>query len=81
MYPCKTPCGDIDCLNSCINFKGNKTMNQVKFTTTLYFDVPEGVAPSEQIEYLNNLLHRHTELLLLKVQDINTEGKREFINE
>jgi len=21
MYPCKTPCGDIDCLNSCIHSK------------------------------------------------------------
>jgi hypothetical protein len=27
MYPCKTPCGDIDCLNSCIHSKKeNKTM-------------------------------------------------------
>jgi hypothetical protein len=55
-------------------------MAQVKLTTTLYFDVPEGVTPSEQIEYLNNLLHRQTELLLLKVQDINTEGKWEAID-
>ena len=52
-------------------------MNQIKFTTTLYFDVPEGVTPSEHIEYLNNSLHAQPELLLLKVQDINTEGKWE----
>jgi hypothetical protein len=55
-------------------------MAQVKLTTTLYFDVPEGVTPSEQIEYLNNLLHRQAELLILKVQDINTEGKWENID-
>ena len=56
-------------------------MAQVKFTTTLYFDVPEGVTPSEQIEYLNNSLCAQPELLLLKVQNINTEGKWEIINE
>ena len=54
-------------------------MAQVKLTTALYFDVPEGVTPFEQIEYLNNLLHVQTELLLLKVQDINTEGKWEVV--
>jgi len=54
-------------------------MAQVKLTTALYFDVPEGVTPSEQIKYLNNLLHVQTELLLLKVQDINTEGKWEVV--
>jgi hypothetical protein len=52
-------------------------MQQVKFTTTLYFDVPDGVTPSEQIEYLNNSLHVQPELLLFKVQDINTDGKWE----
>lgn len=27
MYPCKTPCGDIDCLDSCIHYrKGNDKM-------------------------------------------------------
>jgi hypothetical protein len=53
-------------------------MKQVKLTTTLYFDVPDGVTTAEQVEYLNNLLHWQTELLLLKVQDINTEGKWEI---
>ncbi len=56
-------------------------MKQVKFTTSLYFDVPDGVTTAEQVEYLNNLLHWQTELLLLKVQDINTEGKWEIDND
>ena len=28
MYPCKTPCGDIDCLDSCMYSQGN-TLEEV----------------------------------------------------
>jgi DNA-directed RNA polymerase sigma subunit (sigma70/sigma32) len=28
MYPCKTPCGDIDCLDSCMYAKG-KSLEEV----------------------------------------------------
>jgi len=32
MYPCTTPCGDIDCLDSCIHFKkGNLIMHQTDY--------------------------------------------------
>lgn len=54
-------------------------MSQIKFTTTLYFDLPEGVSISEEIEHLNNMLHIQPELLLLKVNDINSEGKWEEV--
>ena len=54
-------------------------MKQVKFTTALYFDVPESVTPEQQIRYLDNALHVQKELLLLKVQDINIEGKWEVV--
>jgi hypothetical protein len=52
-------------------------MTQVKLNTELYFDVPEDITAAEQIEYLTNLLQWQPELLLLKVIDINTNGKWE----
>jgi hypothetical protein len=37
MYPCKTPCGDIDCLNSCIHSKkGIKKMKKYQFIQAVY---------------------------------------------
>ena len=47
---------------------------QIKYETTLLFDLPDGVTPSEQIEYLANLLTKQPELLLLKVTHISEIG-------
>jgi hypothetical protein len=47
---------------------------QIKYETTLLFDLLDGVTPSEQIEYLANLLTKQPELLLLKVTHISEIG-------
>jgi hypothetical protein len=47
---------------------------KIKYETTLLFDMPDDVTPSEQIEYLANLLTIQPELLLLKVISISTIG-------
>ena len=44
---------------------------QIQYETTLLFDLPDGVTPSEQIEYLANVLTKQPELLLLKVTGIS----------
>jgi hypothetical protein len=49
-------------------------MPQIQYETTLLFDLPDGVTPSEQIEYLANLLTKQPELLLLKVTHISEIG-------
>ena len=49
-------------------------MSEVKFTTTLYFNVPDGVLPSDHIDHLAELVHLQPELLLLQIVYINTEG-------
>ena len=49
-------------------------MSQIQYETTLTFDLPEDVSPSEQIEYLANVLTKQPELLLLKVTGISTVG-------
>ena len=49
-------------------------MSQIHYNTTLLFELPDGVTPSEQIEYLANLLTKQPELLLLKVTNISTVG-------
>jgi hypothetical protein len=49
-------------------------MPQIQYETTLLFDLPDGVTPSEQIEYLANLLSKQPELLLLKVIEISNIG-------
>jgi hypothetical protein len=49
-------------------------MSQIQYETTLLFDLPEGVSPSEQIEYLANVLTKQPELLLLKVTGISSIG-------
>ena len=47
---------------------------QIQYETTLLFDLPDGVTPSEQIEYLANVLTKQPELLLLKVAGIFNVG-------
>ena len=47
---------------------------QIQYETTLLFDLPDGVTPSEQIEYLANVLTKQPELLLLKVTGISNVG-------
>ena len=49
-------------------------MPQIQYETTLLFDLPDGVTPSEQIEYLKNVLKKQPELLLLKVIGISNIG-------
>ena len=49
-------------------------MSKITYETTLLFDLPDGVTPSEQIEYLTNLLNKQPELLLLKVTHISEIG-------
>ena len=49
-------------------------MSQIQYETTLLFDLPNEVAPSEQIKYLANLLLKQPELLLLKVTNISNVG-------
>jgi hypothetical protein len=49
-------------------------MSQIQYETTLLFDLPNGVTPSEQIEYLANVLTKQPELLLLKVTGISNIG-------
>jgi len=53
--------------------KGN-LMPQIEYKTTLTFDLPNDVSPSEQIEYLTNVLTKQPELLLLKVTGISNVG-------
>ena len=47
---------------------------KITYETTLLFDLPDGVTPSEQIEYLANLLTKQPELLLLKVTHVSNVG-------
>jgi len=47
---------------------------KIQYNTTLLFDLPDGVTPSEQIEYLANLLTKQPELLLLKIIGVSTVG-------
>jgi hypothetical protein len=47
---------------------------QIQYETTLLFDLPDGVTPSEQIEYLKNVLKKQPEMLLLKVTSISNIG-------
>jgi len=49
-------------------------MSQIQYETTLLFDLPDDVSPSEQIEYLTNLLTKQPELLLLKITGISNIG-------
>jgi len=49
-------------------------MSQIQYETTILFDLPDGVSPSEEIEYLTNLLTKQPELLLLKVTGISNIG-------
>jgi hypothetical protein len=49
-------------------------MSQIQYETTLLFDLPDDVSPSEQIEYLANVLAKQPELLLLKVTGISNIG-------
>ena len=49
-------------------------MSQIQYETTLLFDLPDGVTPSEQIKYLANVLTKQPELLLLKVAGISNVG-------
>ena len=49
-------------------------MSKIQYETTLLFDLPDDVLPSEQIEYLANLLTKQPELLLLKVTSISNVG-------
>ena len=49
-------------------------MPQIQYETTLLFDLPDDVSPSEQIEYLTNILTKQPELLLLKVTGISNIG-------
>ena len=49
-------------------------MSQIQYNTTLLFELPDGVTPSEQIEYLANLLTKQPELLLLKIIKVSTIG-------
>ena len=49
-------------------------MPKIQYETTLLFDLPDGVTPSEQIEYLKNVLNKQPELLLLKVAAISNIG-------
>ena len=49
-------------------------MSKITYETTLLFDLPDDVTPSEQIEYLSNLLKKQPELLLLKVTHIFDVG-------
>jgi hypothetical protein len=49
-------------------------MPQIQYETTLLFDLPDDVLPSEQIEYLKNVLKKQPELLLLKVTGISNIG-------
>jgi len=49
-------------------------MPQIQYETTLLFDLPDGVSPSEQIEYLANILTKQPELLLLKVIGVSKIG-------
>jgi hypothetical protein len=51
-----------------------KLMSQIQYETTLLFDLPDDVSPSEQIQYLSNLLTKQPELLLLKVTGISNIG-------
>jgi len=56
-------------------------MSEVKFTTTLYFNVPDGVLPLDHIDRLAELVHLQPELLLLEVVDVNPEGNWEVCND
>jgi hypothetical protein len=47
---------------------------KIQYNTTLLFELPDGVTPSEQIEYLANLLTKQPELLLLKITGVSTIG-------
>ena len=47
---------------------------KISYETTLLFDLPDDVTPSEQIEYLANVLTKQPELLLLKVTGISNIG-------
>ena len=49
-------------------------MSKIKYNTTILFDLPDSVTPSEQIEYLANLLTTQPELLLLKVVGVSNIG-------
>ena len=49
-------------------------MSKIQYNTTLLFELPDGVTPSEQIEYLANLLTKQPELLLLKITGVSTIG-------
>ena len=49
-------------------------MSQIQYNTTLLFELPDDVTPSEQIEYLANLLTKQPELLLLKITEVSTIG-------
>ena len=49
-------------------------MPQIQYETTLLFDLPDGVSPSEQIKYLANILTKQPELLLLKVIGVSKIG-------
>jgi hypothetical protein len=49
-------------------------MSQIQYNTTLLFELPDGVTPSDQIEYLTNLLAKQPELLLLKIIGVSTIG-------
>ena len=47
---------------------------KIQYETTLLFNLPDDVTPSEQIEYLANILTKQPELLLLKVIGISNVG-------
>ena len=49
-------------------------MSQIQYNTTLLFELPDDVTPSEQIEYLTNLLKKQPELLLLKITGVSAKG-------
>ena len=49
-------------------------MSQIQYNTTLLFELPDDVTPSEQIEYLANLLKKQPELLLLKITGVSATG-------
>jgi hypothetical protein len=49
-------------------------VSKISYETTLLFDLPDDVPPSEQIKYLVNLLIKQPELLLLKVTHISHIG-------
>jgi len=47
MYPCKTPCGDIDCLESCFHYR--KEIDDTRTDSSRTGDQPSvGLADSKQ---------------------------------